>query len=115
VYIGDTSAQARRDALDGVLARDWTDYFLRNLRRTNMMMAPKVDLAMPDEAVTPEYLVDNLWIVGDVDEVTAKLQRLYDDLGGFGTLLVIGHEWAPGPGWARSMELLARGVLPRLP
>jgi alkanesulfonate monooxygenase SsuD/methylene tetrahydromethanopterin reductase-like flavin-dependent oxidoreductase (luciferase family) len=115
VYIGETSAQARRDALDGVLARDWRDYFLHNLRRTKMLIAPKLDPAMPDEAVTPEYLVDNLWIVGDADDVTAKLRRLYDEVGGFGTLLVIGHEWAPGDAWHRSMQRLATEVVPRLP
>ena len=58
--------------------------------------------------------MDNLWIVGDVEEVTAKLQTLYDDVGGFGTLLVIGHEWLPGDGWHRSMQLLAERVVPKL-
>jgi len=115
VFVGETSAQARREALDGVLARDWTDYFLKTLRRTKMMIAPKVDPAMSDDEVTPEYLVDNLWIVGDADEVTAKLQRLYDDVGGFDTLLVIGHEWLPGDAWHRSMQRLKQDVLPRLP
>jgi alkanesulfonate monooxygenase SsuD/methylene tetrahydromethanopterin reductase-like flavin-dependent oxidoreductase (luciferase family) len=115
VYISDTSAQARRDVLEGVLARDWRDYFLHNLRRTKMLVAPKIDPEMPDEQVTPQYLAENLWIVGDVDEVTAKLRRLYDEVGGFGTLLVIGHEWLPGDAWHRSMTLLAQEVLPRLP
>jgi alkanesulfonate monooxygenase SsuD/methylene tetrahydromethanopterin reductase-like flavin-dependent oxidoreductase (luciferase family) len=115
VYIGETPEQARRDVVDGVLGRDWTDYFLPVLKRTNTLMGPKVDPSMPDEAVTPEYLVENLWIVGDVDEVTAKLRRLYDDVGGFGTLLVIGHEWRRGDRWHRSMARLVDEVLPRLP
>ncbi|HEY3111111.1 MAG TPA: LLM class flavin-dependent oxidoreductase, partial [Chloroflexota bacterium] len=115
VYIGQTPAQARRDVLDGTLGRDWRAYFDPLLRASNMMMAPKLDPAMPDDEVTAEYMAENVWIVGDVDEVTAKLRRLHEEVGGFGTLLVIGHEWAPGEGWARSMELLAREVAPRLP
>ncbi|HZQ99487.1 MAG TPA: LLM class flavin-dependent oxidoreductase [Chloroflexota bacterium] len=115
VYVGDTSEQARRDVIDGVLGRDWREYFIPVLTRTNTMMGPKVDPSMPDEAVTPEYLAENLWIVGDVDEVAAKLRKLYDDVGGFGTLLVIGHEWRRGSKWHRSMERLATEVLPRLP
>ncbi len=115
VYVGDTPEQARRDVIDGVLGRDWREYFLPILRRTNTMMGPKIDPAMPDDAVTPEYLAENLWIVGDVAEVTAKLRKLYDDVGGFGTLLVIGHEWVPGDRWHRSMTRLAREVLPALP
>jgi alkanesulfonate monooxygenase SsuD/methylene tetrahydromethanopterin reductase-like flavin-dependent oxidoreductase (luciferase family) len=115
VYIGETTAQARRDALDGVLGRDWREYFLPLLRKVNMLIAPKLDPAMPDEAVTLEYLCDHIWIVGDVDEVTRKLRALYDDVGGFGTLLVIGHEWEPRDTWQRSMRLLAEEVIPRLP
>jgi alkanesulfonate monooxygenase SsuD/methylene tetrahydromethanopterin reductase-like flavin-dependent oxidoreductase (luciferase family) len=114
IYVGETTAQARRDALDGVLRRDWTDYFLPLLGSSKMLGLPKIDPAMPDEAVTPEYLLDNIWIVGDVDEVTAQLRRLYDDVGGFGTLLEIGHEWEPRDKWERSMELLANEVIPRL-
>lgn len=115
VYVGETTAQARRDVLDGVLGRDWREYFLPLLRKVNMLIAPKLDPAMPDEAVTLEYLCDHIWIVGDVDEVTRKLQALYDDVGGFGTLLVIGHEWDPRDRWQRSMRLLVDEVLPRLP
>jgi alkanesulfonate monooxygenase SsuD/methylene tetrahydromethanopterin reductase-like flavin-dependent oxidoreductase (luciferase family) len=69
---------------------------------------------MPDADVTIEYLLDHIWIVGDPDEVTAKLRRLADEVGGFGVLLVIGHEWEPREAWVRSMRLLAEQVVPRL-
>jgi alkanesulfonate monooxygenase SsuD/methylene tetrahydromethanopterin reductase-like flavin-dependent oxidoreductase (luciferase family) len=114
VYIGKTSEQARHDALAGVLARDWTDYFIPLLGATRGLGGVKLDPAMPDEAVTPEYLLENIWIVGDVDEVTRKLRQLYDDVGGFGTLLAIGHEWTPRDKWERSMKLLIQEVMPRL-
>jgi alkanesulfonate monooxygenase SsuD/methylene tetrahydromethanopterin reductase-like flavin-dependent oxidoreductase (luciferase family) len=114
VYIGETPEQARRDVLEGVLGRDWRDYFLPLLKKGNMLIAPKIDPAMPDEAVTLEYLCEHIWIVGDVEEVTRKLRALYDEVGGFGTLLVIGHEWNPDAKWRRSMELLATEVVPRL-
>lgn len=112
VYIGETSEQARRDVLDGVLARDWREYFLRSLGKSRMLGAMKIDPDMPDSDVTPEYLCENIWIVGDRDEVTRKLRKLQSDVGGFGTLLVIGHEWQPKEKWVRSMEILAREVLP---
>jgi alkanesulfonate monooxygenase SsuD/methylene tetrahydromethanopterin reductase-like flavin-dependent oxidoreductase (luciferase family) len=114
VYVAETSEQARREVLDGPIGRDWNDYFLPLLRKAKLLIAPKVDPAMPDEAVTLEYLRDNIWIVGDVDEVTANLRALYDEVGGFGTLLVIGHEWGPDDGGGRSARLLAEKVLPRL-
>jgi alkanesulfonate monooxygenase SsuD/methylene tetrahydromethanopterin reductase-like flavin-dependent oxidoreductase (luciferase family) len=115
VYVGDTPAQARRDVLDGVIARDFAAYFFPMLGKQNQMIFFKSDPSLPDEAITMEYVYDNIWIAGDVDEVTAKLRRLYDDVGGFGMLLVIGHEWTPKDKWLRSMERLASEVVPRLP
>jgi alkanesulfonate monooxygenase SsuD/methylene tetrahydromethanopterin reductase-like flavin-dependent oxidoreductase (luciferase family) len=64
--------------------------------------------------ITLEYLYDHIWIVGDADEVEAKLKRLYADIGKFGTLLLMGHEWQPRASWERSMRLFAERVAPRL-
>jgi alkanesulfonate monooxygenase SsuD/methylene tetrahydromethanopterin reductase-like flavin-dependent oxidoreductase (luciferase family) len=114
IVIADTNEEARRLALDGVLARDWRDYFIPLLTKEKLLKALKVDPQMPDDAVTVDYLCDNIWIVGDVETVTAKLRRLYDDVGGFGTLLAIGHEWRPRDAWLRSMTLLSTEVVPRL-
>ena len=69
---------------------------------------------MPDDAVTPDYLCDNIWIVGDADEVTAKLQAMIDATGGFGSLLLMGHEWQPREPWENTMRLFMEQVLPRL-
>ena len=114
VYVGETPESARREALEGTLGRDWREYFFPLLRKVKMLIAPKIDPDMPDDAVTLEYLLDNVWVVGDVEQVTAKLRRLYQDVGGFGTLLVIGHEWRPEGQWERSMALLAERVMPQL-
>ena len=69
---------------------------------------------MPDDEVTVEYLCDNVWLVGDPETVAEKLARLARDVGGFGYLLVIAHEWTPRDAWVRSMRLLRHEVLPRL-
>jgi alkanesulfonate monooxygenase SsuD/methylene tetrahydromethanopterin reductase-like flavin-dependent oxidoreductase (luciferase family) len=114
VFVGETPEQARRDALEGTLGRDYREFLLPILRKLNMMMAPKMDPDMPDEDVTLEYLCDNLWIVGDVDEVVDKLYDLYGSVGGFGNLLVMGHEWDLRGTWQRSMGLLAEEVVPKL-
>ena len=75
----------------------------------------KVDPEMPDADLTTEYMVDNIWLVGSADDVADKLRRLYDDVGGFGVLLAMAHEWLPKDKWVRSMTSLVRDVLPRLP
>ena len=115
VYVSETSEQARREALEGVMRRDFEQYFLRLMPKLRMLDLLKVDPDMPDSEVTVEYLVDNIFVVGSPDEVTEKLSRLYDDVGGFGVLLAMGHEWQPYDQWVRSMELLATEVVPQLP
>src|SRR5262245_54385599 len=114
VLVADTDAEARRLALSGPLARDYRDYFLRLLPKVRGFEMLKTDPAMPDSDVTLEYLLDHIWIVGAPDTVAAKLARLRDEVGGFGMLLVIAHEWTPRPAWERSMQLLKHDVLPRL-
>ena len=74
----------------------------------------KTDPNMADSEVTPEYLVDNIWVVGSPDEVAHKLRRLHHDVGGFGVLLAMAHEWQPKERWQRSMTLLARDVMTQL-
>ena len=115
VYVGETPESARREALEGTLGRDWREYFFPLLKKVKMLIAPKTDPDMPDDAVTLDYLLENVWIVGDAAEVTGKLRKLHDDVGGFGTLLVMGHEWQQTGYWERSMERLMYKVLPQLP
>ena len=67
-----------------------------------------------DDDIDLEYMVDNVWIVGSPDEVAERLAGLYDDVGGFGTLVVWSHEWEPRDRWVRSVSLLAEKVVPAL-
>jgi alkanesulfonate monooxygenase SsuD/methylene tetrahydromethanopterin reductase-like flavin-dependent oxidoreductase (luciferase family) len=114
VLVADTSAEARRQALAGTMGRDWTGYFFPLVTKGRGLDVLKQDPAMPDSAVTLEYLADNTWLVGDPDEVVRRIRALREDVGDFGTLLVIGHEWEPRELWTRSMRLLVDEVLPRL-
>ena len=114
VFVADTTEEARREALEGVLARDFQDYFLRILPAHKLLDQMKTNTDMPDSDVTTEYLLDNIWIVGSPGDVAAKLRRLYQEAGGFGVLLAMGHEWQPRDMWLRSMTLLAEEVIPQL-
>ncbi|SVD40924.1 uncharacterized protein METZ01_LOCUS393778, partial [marine metagenome] len=37
-----------------------------------------------------------------------------EEVGGFGVLLAMGHEWSPLDKWQTSMELLANEVMPKV-
>jgi alkanesulfonate monooxygenase SsuD/methylene tetrahydromethanopterin reductase-like flavin-dependent oxidoreductase (luciferase family) len=78
------------------------------------MTSTKLDPAMPDEAVTVDDLMDNLWIVGDPAEVAAQIEQLHAESGGFGTLLAITTD-SDDAGWDHeSLRLLMDQVAPRV-
>ena len=89
IWVADTDEEAREGALNGMLGRAWREYLLPlfSYGAYPFVKFMKHDESMPDEDVTPEYLVDNLWIVGSPETVARKLRELYKTVGGFGTLL----------------------------
>jgi alkanesulfonate monooxygenase SsuD/methylene tetrahydromethanopterin reductase-like flavin-dependent oxidoreductase (luciferase family) len=114
IYVAETTEIARKEALEGTITRDFEDYFLKSLPLMKMLDLMKTDVNMPDSDVNAEYLVDNIFIVGSPEDVAEKLRRLHEDVGGFGVLLAMGHEWEPRDVWLRSMTLLKQEVMPRL-
>jgi alkanesulfonate monooxygenase SsuD/methylene tetrahydromethanopterin reductase-like flavin-dependent oxidoreductase (luciferase family) len=65
--------------------------------------------------IDAEYGVQTNALVGSVDTVIAKLRKLQEEMGGFGTLLQLGYDYVEDPDpWYESMELLARDVMPAL-
>ena len=114
IFVAESAAEARKEALEGVMARDFQDYFLRLLPKVGMLGLLKNDPDMADSDVTMEYLVDNVFIVGSVDEVAQKLNDLKGQIGDFGTLMAMGHEWEPYGAWHQSMSLLKNEVLAKV-
>ncbi len=115
VYVADTTEEAKEGVKEGTLARDFTDYFFKMVPkiRGNLDVF-KTDKSMSDADVTIDYMIENLWLVGSPDDVARQISELHKYVGGFGTLLVMGHEWRPKDKWARSMRLLVEEVMPKL-
>ncbi len=74
----------------------------------------KPDDSMPDSAVTTDYLVDRLVIAGTAEQVARQLVDLYEEVGGFGTLLYCGVDWVDPVLGRRSLQLMAEEVVPRV-
>jgi alkanesulfonate monooxygenase SsuD/methylene tetrahydromethanopterin reductase-like flavin-dependent oxidoreductase (luciferase family) len=74
----------------------------------------KHDRSMPDADVTIDYVLKRLVICGSVDSVTRQLLEFRDQVGDFGTLLYVGHDWVDPALGKRSMQLMADEVMPRL-
>jgi alkanesulfonate monooxygenase SsuD/methylene tetrahydromethanopterin reductase-like flavin-dependent oxidoreductase (luciferase family) len=114
VFVDGTSKAAREFAIKSSLGQGYTDYFnnLSGKSRQNEYWKANDEIATSD--LTLEYLADNMWLVGDPDEVARQIRALYDEVGGFGTLLWVTQDWDDPVRWRNSMRLLAEEVMPRV-
>ncbi|MFG2628160.1 LLM class flavin-dependent oxidoreductase [Streptomyces sp. NPDC048473] len=67
---------------------------------------------LPEGREIDECAAQQTVIIGTVDDAIAGIQRLLDESGGFGTLLVNTHDWATRDQVKHSFELLSRYVVP---
>jgi alkanesulfonate monooxygenase SsuD/methylene tetrahydromethanopterin reductase-like flavin-dependent oxidoreductase (luciferase family) len=72
----------------------------------------KPDADMPDDEVTTDYMLDRLVIAGTPGRVADELAAFHDEVGGFGTLLYCGIDWVDPRLAKRSLELMAKEVVP---
>lgn len=114
IHVAETTEQARREAIEGAIGRAWREYFLPLTHVTRYVERLKDSPEMSDDEVTVEYLIDNLFVVGDPEECARQLEEIYEQVGGFGMVLAISHEWDDPAVWERSMRLLATEVIPRV-
>jgi limonene 1,2-monooxygenase len=104
MHIAETKEQAVRDCAFGL--EDWVDYFTRVAA---LPLAP--DTANHNDLVDA-LNASGLAVIGTPDDAIAQIQRLADQSGGFGTYLIMAHEWADRAETLRSYELIARYVMP---
>lgn len=115
IFVADDEATVRRVTRE---PGNLFSHYFRNLQRKAQAGRGnaffKHDLAVPDTALTEEYLVDQMLIAGTVNEVVDKLLAYREYLGPFGRLLYCGHDWFDPSAMRRSMELMAGEVMPRV-
>ena len=104
MHLAETEAQARREVEHGL--GDWLAYF-RDVAA--LPLVPAVD----DHAEMVDALcASGLAVIGTPEQAVAQLERLVEGSGGFGTVLLMAHEWADREATHRSMELFASEVVP---
>ena len=113
VYVGETPKSAREEARV-VLGEPFTEHQLPIFKSGGMLARIKPDPSLPDEAIDVDYMMDNVWIVGDPQECADKIRELYQDVRGFGTLLLTTHDPDDISLEHRSLRLLVEEVGPRV-
>lgn len=115
VCIADTDKAAMKLAVHGGLGRLWGEHLLPLFRDFGFLNFLKHDQGVADSDVTVEYIAQHNWIVGTADTVAEKIEGMYHELGGFGTLVMLGTDYVEQPeAWRESMHVLARNVMPRV-
>jgi alkanesulfonate monooxygenase SsuD/methylene tetrahydromethanopterin reductase-like flavin-dependent oxidoreductase (luciferase family) len=116
IYVADTDEQAIAEARESSMADAYEQYFfplMRSVKQTSLWY-DRDD--MQEDEVTNDYLLNTRWVVGSPETVARQLRKLYDEVGGYGGLIMLQYDWegANGPRWKHSTELLANEVMPRL-
>lgn len=104
-HLAETEKQAREEVKFGI--EPWFRYFQK--------VAAFPQMTMPGEQLDEmiDVINDNgAGVIGTPERAREQVQRLWDQSGGFGCMLQMGHEWANPAATKRSAELFAAEVTP---
>ncbi len=105
-HVAETREQAYRDVEFGI--EQWFRYFQK------VAAFPQMAVEGGDLKEMIDFINEaGVGAIGTVEDAAAQVQKLLDQSGGFGSMLMLGHEWANPEATRRSWELIAQHVLPR--
>ena len=104
MHLAETEEKAREQVLYGI--HGWVEYFSKVAA---LPLAPATD--------DPNDLVDTivgsgLAVVGTPDQAIEQIERLKKQSGGFGSFLIMAHDWARPEETHKSYELFSQEVMP---
>ena len=98
---------------DGVIAHYFR--YIRGVRQIEEFRSLQQEpLSLLNEFLEVPAALEDCAIVGSADTVLARLIELVDELGPFGTLVMVSHDWDESGLSQGSMRRLARDILPQL-
>jgi alkanesulfonate monooxygenase SsuD/methylene tetrahydromethanopterin reductase-like flavin-dependent oxidoreductase (luciferase family) len=98
---------------DGVIAHYFR--YIRGVRQIEEFRSLQQEsLSLLNEFLEVPAALEDCAIVGSADTVLARLIELVDELGPFGTLVMVGHDWDESGLSQGSMRRLAKDILPQL-
>lgn len=106
IHLAESREEAYRDVDPGLL--HWNnEYFHGTLKH------PAFQMANDAQALAHQMTQFGAPVIGTPDDLAARIHRLQEVSGGFGTVLLLAHEWCDRQKTMKSYELLARYVMPR--
>jgi alkanesulfonate monooxygenase SsuD/methylene tetrahydromethanopterin reductase-like flavin-dependent oxidoreductase (luciferase family) len=115
IFVAETDQKAWDLAVNGPMGRMMREYFLPLLAQFGFLEYLKHDPSVPDSDVTVEYCAKHNWLIGSPNTVAEKIEQVYEDVGGFGQLLVFGFDYADTPEvWKTSLTMIKNEVGPKV-
>ena len=114
IFVSDDDAFASDYVADpnGVMAW-YFGYLATSFRSRGALFLLKDDESIPDDEVTAADVAKSMTTAGSPASVLDQLVAFHDEIGDFGTLVSVAHDWDDAERWKRSMRLLAEDVMPR--
>lgn len=88
-------------------------YLMASFRQRGVLSLLKPDESVPDDDVTAVDVARSMFTHGTPKQVLDELIAFREEVGPFGNLLSVAHDWDRPAVWKRSMQLLAEDVMPR--
>jgi limonene 1,2-monooxygenase len=104
MHVAPTREQAMREVEHGI--KEWVDY---HTFVANLPIAPAAKTAREAAEIMVEI---GAAAIGTPDDAAAQLDRMWKQSGGFGTYLLLAHDWADPDATIRSFRLFADEVMP---
>lgn len=105
MHIAETREQAYHDVEHGI--EQWFRYFQR------VAAFPQMSVEGNGLKEMIDFINEaGVGAIGTPADARAQVQRLADQSGGFGAMLLMAHEWASPEATRRSFELIAQHVMP---
>ena len=105
MHIAETREQAYKDVEYGI--EQWFRYFQK------VAAFPQMAVAGGDVREMIEFVnTSGIGAIGTIDDAGAQVEKLVNQSGGFGALLLLAHEWANPQATWRCYELIAQHVMP---
>ncbi|MBN9791521.1 LLM class flavin-dependent oxidoreductase [Pseudonocardia sp. TMWB2A] len=104
-HLAETADQAYREVEYGI--EHWFGYFQK------VAAFPQMAVSGDNVKEMIQFINEaGIGVIGTPDQARTQVQRLVDQAGGFGSLLLMGQDWADPAATKRSFELFAREVAP---
>ncbi len=113
IFVADTDEEALDLVRNGAMGTLWGQVQHPDLQG-GWGLGPLLTGGLIDEDdLDLDWMIENFFIIGSPDTVAARIEELYNAVGGFGTLVSFVHEYTDNPEpYRRSFELLGAKVAP---